>query len=208
MLTQSTLYSAAHEITGIQLGYAQKGLNLCQVALGGAKEFIEWQHYPKNDFVDDLHDYEFYYHSHSNEEMPSGEHGHFHLFKRNGQQFHHLLGIALNQQGLPVRLFTTNEWVTGEAIVDAHAVLHFISHFKMDVRGRYATLYRWIESMLKLYKSEITDLIQLRDRRLIELTTLFNSKEQALQSKEHHVLAECEINLIDDLSKYLSETNL
>ncbi len=78
----------------------------------------------------------------------------------------------------------------------------------MAVRGRYAPLYRWIESMLKLYKSEITDLIQSRDRSIIELTTLFNSKEQALDSKEHHVLTECEINLIDDLSKHLSATNL
>ena len=60
MLTQSTLYSAAQDIAAIQLGYAQKGLNLCQVALGGAKEFLEWQHYPKNDLVDGISGYEYY----------------------------------------------------------------------------------------------------------------------------------------------------
>lgn len=206
MLTQSTLYSAAKDIAAIQLGYAQKGLNLCQVALGGAKEFIEWQHYPKNDLVDDLHGYEFYYHSHSNKEMPDGEHGHFHLFKRNGQQFHHLIGIALNQQGLPVRLFTTNEWVTGEAMLEASNVVESLAHFKMVVRGRYAPLYRWVESLLKLYKSEILELIQSRDEKLLELTTLLGSKEQVLNSKEHHVLTECDIDLIADLSKHLSAT--
>ena len=139
--------------------------------------------------------------------MIVGEHGHFHLFKRNGQQFHHLIGIALNQQGMPVRLFTTNEWVTGEVMVDARTVLLSIQDFSMAVKGRYAPLYRWIESLLKLYSAEIGSLIKARDDKLAKLMVLFGNKELVFDSKDHHVLTECNINLMDDLSKHLSVTN-
>ena len=104
MLTQSNLYKAAQTLAEIQLRYAQSGRSLSDAALCGAKEFIEWQHYPNNDLVDEASGYEFYYHSHSSDEMPKGEHGHFHVIKRAGESFHHLIGIALDRQGLPVRL--------------------------------------------------------------------------------------------------------
>ena len=112
MHIKENLSSAAQDLAGVQAAYANRGISLSELALCGAKEFVEWQHYPNNDLVDAISGYEFYYHSHSSDEMPKGEHGHFHLFKRhatNPEKFHHLIGIALDPKGVPVRIFTTNQ---------------------------------------------------------------------------------------------------
>ena len=90
MLIQSNLWLAAQELASIQMKYAESGRTLSEATLCGAKVFVEWQHYPANDLVDEVSGYEFYYHAHSADEMVDDEHGHFHLFKRCGHDFHHL----------------------------------------------------------------------------------------------------------------------
>ena len=207
MLIQSTLCLAAQEITGIQTRYAKKGLTLSEAALCGARKFIEWSHYPANDLVDKVSGYEFYYHAHSADEMHDGEHGHFHLFKRNGVEFHHLIGIALNQQGLPVRLFTTNQWVTGEKLVSAKSVVSDLRDFDMAIKGRMGPIARWISSFTKLFFLEMEMLILGRDQKISELEIELGDLKSALDSKSHHVLTEGRINLLDRLSQHLLLAN-
>lgn len=207
MLIQSTLCLAAQEIAAIQTRYAKKGLTLSEVALCGAKEFIEWNHYPANDLVDEVSGYEFYYHAHSADEMLHGEHGHFHLFKRHGHDFHHLIGIALNQQGLPVRLFTTNQWVTGEKFVSAKSVVTELRDFDMATKGRMGPIARWISALTKLYFIEMEMLILGRDQKIGELKIELGDLSMALDSKSHHVLTERKIDLLDRLSQHLLLAN-
>ena len=207
MLIQSTLCLAAQEIASIQTRYAKKGLTLSEVALCGAKEFIEWNHYPANDLVDEVSGYEFYYHAHSADEMLDDEHGHFHVFKRVGDSFHHIIGIALNQQGLPVRLFTTNQWVTGEKFISAELVLSKLRDFDMATKGRMAPVTRWISALTKLFFIEMEMLIINRDLKIAQLENELGSREMALESKNHHVLTECKIDLLDRLSQHLLLVN-
>lgn len=207
MLIQSTLCLAAQEIAGIQTRYAKKGMTLSEVALCGSKEFIEWNHYPANDLVDEVSGYEFYYHAHSADEMHDGEHGHFHLFKRYGNDFHHLIGIALNQQGLPVRLFTTNQWVTGEKFVSAKSVVAELRDFDMATKGRMGPIARWISAFTKLYFNEMETLILDRDDKISQLEIEMGDLNRALDSKSHHVLTESKIDLLDRLSQHLLLSN-
>jgi hypothetical protein len=207
MLIQSTLCLAAQEIAGIQMRYVKKGMTLSEVALCGSKEFIEWNHYPANDLVDEVSGYEFYYHAHSADEMHDGEHGHFHLFKRYGHDFHHLIGIALNQQGLPVRLFTTNQWVTGEKFVSAKSVVAELRDFDMATKGRMGPIARWISAFTKLYFSEMEMLILDRDHKISQLEIELGDLNMALDSKSHHVLTESKIDLLDRLSQHLLLSN-
>ena len=207
MLIQSTLCLAAQEIASIQTRYAKKGLTISELALCGAKEFIEWNHYPANDLVDEVSGYEFYYHAHSADEMVDGEHGHFHLFKRCGHDFHHLIGIALNQQGLPVRLFTTNQWVTGEKFVSAQSVIAQLRDFDMAIKGRMGPIARWISALTKLYFIDMEKLILSRDQKISELKIELGDLESALDSKSHHVLTESKIDLLDQLSQHLLPEN-
>jgi hypothetical protein len=207
MLIQSTLCLAAQEIASIQTHYAKKGLTLSEVALCGSREFIEWQHYPNDDLVDGDSGYEFYYHSHSANEMPEGEHGHFHLFKRTGTEFHHLIGIALNQTGLPVRLFTTNQWVTGETLVKAEIVLVELQAFEMAIKGRMGPMARWISALTKLFYFDMEALVLQRDQVIHRLESDLGSLEIALNEKSHHVLTERKIDLVERLSQHLLLVN-
>ena len=210
MLVQSTLCMAAQEIVSVQTRYAKQGKSLCEAALYGSKQFVEWQHYPRNDLVDSDSGYEFYYHSHESEGMPNGEHGHFHLFKRSTntpEKFHHLIGIALNQQGLPVRIFTTNQWVTGESIVDAKAVIKALRGFDVVTKGRAGPIARWVSAFTKLFYLEMEKLIHQRDERINQLKVKVGNLPSVLQSKKHHVITECKIDLLNRLSEHLLVVN-
>jgi hypothetical protein len=205
MQDQSTLYMAAQEIITVQTSYAKKGISLAQAALCGSKNYVEWQHYPKNDLVDSDSGYEFYYHSHSSEEMPSGEHGHFHLFKRDQnhlEKFHHLIGIALDGKGLPVRIFTTNQWVTGESMAKAPMVLKYLKEFNFSTKGKASPVAMWISSFVKLFYCEMEKLILKRDQKIDQLSIKMGKRSKAFESKRHSVITQRKIDLLKCLSKY------
>jgi hypothetical protein len=207
MLIQSNLWLAAQELASIQMKYAESGRTLSEASLCGAKDFIEWQHYPINDLVDEVSGYEFYYHAHSADEMPHGEHGHFHVIKRDTKGFHHLIGIALNPKGLPIRLFTTNQWVTGEEMADATTAIKSIRGFEMVKKGRMALVSRWVSALITLFSVEIERLILERDQKIAQLIAEMGSRELLMNSRKQNVLTECKINLMVRLSDHLSVVN-
>jgi hypothetical protein len=207
MLTQSHLWLAAYELANIQMRYAESGRTLNEAALCGAKDFIEWQHYPNNDLVDEVSGYAFYYHAHSADEMPNGEHGHFHVIKHDAKSFQHLIGIALNQTGLPTRLFTTNQWVTGEAMADSAMAIKSIQGFEMVKRGRMALVSKWVSALIRLFSAEIERLILERDQQIAQLVAEMGSRDVVLNSRKHHVLTECKIDLMERLSDHLLVVN-
>jgi hypothetical protein len=207
MLIQSNLWLASYELVNIQMRYAESGRTLNQAALCGANDFIEWQHYPANDLVDKVSGYGFYYHAHSANEMPNGEHGHFHVNKRNAKGFVHLIGIALSQTGLPTRLFTTNQWATGEVMADSTMTIKLIQEFWMAKKGRTPHLIKWVSSLITLFSPEIEGLILERDQKIAQLAKEMGSREVVLNSRQHHVLTECKIDLIERLSDHLLVVN-
>ena len=207
MLTPSNLWLSAQQLANIQIKYAESGRTLNEAALCGAREFIEWQHYPNKDLVDELSGYEFYYHAHSADEMPSGEHGHFHVIKRDEKGFHHLIGIALNQRGIPVRLFTTNQWVTGEDMANSEMVIKSLMGFEMSIKGRMAPVSKWIGALIQLFSIEVEALILERDQKIAQLEVKLGCRNLALTSKEHHVLSQGNIDLMGRISEHLLDTN-
>ena len=207
MLTQSNRWLAAQELASIQMKYAKSGRTLNEAALCGARDFIEWKHYPNNDLADKQSGYEFYYHAHSADEMPKGEHGHFHVIKRHAKSFHHLVGIALDQKGMPVRLFTTSQWVTGEEMADSNLVMQSVAQFQMNVAGRMAPVSKWIGALMQLFQSEIKGLLVKRDQEIARLAVNLGNREGVLNSREHHVLSECKIDLMGRLSENLLAVN-
>jgi len=200
---------ASSVLMQIQTEYASKGFTLCQAALGGSREFIAWKHYPEQDYIDSVSGYEFYYHAHDGFEMPEGEHGHFHLFKRSDRhpkKFMHLIGVALDSKGLPVRLFTTNQWVTGETMAQGKHVILALAGFTIRARGRLAPIAKWLNALLIIYADEIASLIARRDQWISRNIDLGTHKSILLQDRNHHVLSECPINLIEKLS-FISKNN-
>jgi hypothetical protein len=76
----------------------------------------------------------------------------------------HLVALALDARGEPVRLFTTNRWVTGETWYRAEDVIRMLDGFQVNGEGSGGLLNRWLTAMVQLFQPEIGVLLRHRDR--------------------------------------------
>lgn len=158
--------------------------NVVGELLKGEENFYEWNHYPDGDVYDRVSHSQFYYHAHPADERP-GEHGHFHTFLRPGgmppdirpapvpdfeppedpdDALSHLVAISMDRKGFPIKLFTTNRWVTGEVWFSAGDVCRLLHLFKIDHAQPSWPVNIWITNMLVLFRPQIKSLIHARDR--------------------------------------------
>ena len=197
--------AAARQLMAVQASYASSGTPLCQAALCGARDFVEWAHYPANDCTDADSGFEFYYHAHTRDEMSAGEHGHFHVFRRDAgkaDKFFHVIGISLDAKGLPIKLFTTNAWVTGEAMVPAATVAKAAQQFSVKAHGRAAPIARWVTALMQLYGMEIAELARQRDAKLDRLTSAGQSKKILQQDRRVRILSQRRVNVLNKLNQH------
>ncbi|MBA5604214.1 hypothetical protein H3H36_02400 [Duganella sp. FT3S] len=141
---------------------------------------VEYDHYPKGDVVDRRTGSQFYYHSHRH---GGGEHGHVHLFwhaSASGRRRYlrpdrprwvrtapsHLLAISLDARGLPVALFTVNQWVTDGHWFDAATTSRCVARFAMGEQAGYEHACVWLTSFVRMYRPLIDILLVRRDKRL------------------------------------------
>lgn len=75
----------------------------------------------------------------------------------------HLIAIAIDSRGEPVRLFTTNRWVTGETWYRADDVIQMLDRFVITERGPSGLLNRWVSAMIRLYRPQVAALLRARD---------------------------------------------
>jgi hypothetical protein len=76
----------------------------------------------------------------------------------------HLIAIAVDATGEPVRLFTTNRWVTGETWYRAEDVICMLDRFSLDAAEPASFVNFWLTAMVRLYQPEIAVLLRERDR--------------------------------------------
>ena len=161
--------------------------NVVGEMLKGQGEFFEWDHYPSGDVYDWETHSQYYYHAHPPENRThkfGAEHGHFHTFLRPrgmpsnikpapvadfekpqdaNDALTHFVGIAMNQAGFPIRLFTTNRWVTGEVWYTADDVISMVERFDIDQALPSWPVNIWITNMVKLFRPEIEVSLRKRD---------------------------------------------
>jgi hypothetical protein len=80
----------------------------------------------------------------------------------------HLVALALDRQGEPLRLFTTNRWVTGETWYRADDVVLMLDRFRVQSDHPSALLNRWIGALVRLFQPEIATLLRDRDKAILE----------------------------------------
>ena len=80
----------------------------------------------------------------------------------------HLVAIAIDERGEPVRLFTTNRWVTGETWYRADDVIRMLERFRVSGDVPSAILNRWLGAMVRLFQPEIAVLLRNRDKTVTE----------------------------------------
>ncbi|MDF2939833.1 MAG: hypothetical protein K0R66_475 [Gammaproteobacteria bacterium] len=161
--------------------------NIVWEILRQSEPFLEWSHYPKGDVYDAETASQYFYHAHAAATSTRNkEHGHFHLFLRKKgipktckpakidkskrpkgsieEELCHLICIAMNKQGYPIALFTTNRWVTGETWYKASDVIKMLDYFAMDHAYPSWPLNIWLTQMVKHFKPQIIELIKQRDQ--------------------------------------------
>lgn len=209
------LQAAAAEVAEVQWCYAQRGLSLASAALAGATQFHRWAHHPRNDLIDPVLGTRCFYHAHDAAECAPGEHGHFHVFApvppaavRPAQpDFVHLVGISLGADGLPLRLFTTNRWVTGEHWLGAPQLQPLLADFGCSARGRLAPVARWVQGIVRLHAELIGELLVERDAILQAASatavepTPAQPSAAALDDRHRHIVSQHPINLLHRLAE-------
>ncbi len=170
--------------------------------------FYEWDHYPDGDVYDRETHAQYYYHAHP-AELRGGEHGHFHTFIRPrgmprdirpapvedyappGDQddaLSHLIAVSMDRKGVPIRLFTTNRWVTGEVWYAAEDVIRLLDLFDMDLAWPSWPTNVWLTNMLRLFRPQIELLLKLRDETVAAWTpadpdvTVFEDRDLEITS--------------------------
>lgn len=159
----------------------KSGANTVGQVLANHGTFFEMDHYPPGDVYDHETGSQYYYHAHRAE---SGEHGHFHTFLRadaipdnvepvpydgDGERpldedaICHLVAISMDQDGLPMGLFTTNRWVTGETFYSADDVISLLDRFAIDQVYPCLATNNWLTAMIRLFRPQIEVLLKERD---------------------------------------------
>ena len=204
----------------------KSGTNLVAEILGTAKAFTVWDHLPVGDVYDPQSYSQYYYHAHPKDaEEPSihdDEHGHFHLFLRGpgmgdacpapGNQkipndpsdiAAHLIGIGMDAMGTPIRLFTTNRWVTGEVWYPAEEVIACLERFEIDSTKPSWPLNLWISAMVRLYKSQIAQLLRERDETVAYWRARYPEGD-VFEDRALEVTSALEINLAKDVEALIA----
>lgn len=215
------LGQAAREVTLCTRVLAKTGDNVVGEVLRGAGPFFEWRHYPAADVYDPEYHSQYYYHAHPPEERVDGEHGHFHTFLRplgmpegirpvplpdlrpdeeGNEALSHLIGISMDKSGRPIRLFTTNRWVTGETWYAAEDVVRMLDHFVVDHARPSWPLNRWITAVVRIYQPTIFDLLRKRDE-CVAAWQAANPDSFVYEDRRLEVTSERDISLEDHVQR-------
>lgn len=181
----------------------------------GGREVLQYEHYPANDVVDARSGSQFYYHAHRDGDH---EHGHLHLFwhaSASGKRRYfprgkprwgrtaptHLFAISLDARGLPVGLFTVNQWVTDGHWLDAARTLACVDRFVLGNLAGYEHGCQWLNGFVRFYRPLVEHLLMQRDRRLARRA----DRAKALQDHTLEVLSQTPIDWAADLDALQAE---
>ena len=178
------MLAAGEEVREIERVLGRTGDSVVSELLRGHATFYEWDHYPKGDVYDGESHAQYFYHAH-----PGGlrdtEHGHFHTFVRakgmprgmkpmryrnrdkwpmGDDALTHVVAISMDSKGQPLRLFTTNRWVTGETWYRADDVCKVIGRFVIDHARPSWPTNRWVGAMVRLFWPQVMLLLKARDQ--------------------------------------------
>lgn len=187
-----------------QLVLARKSRTMLFPFIGRSAQFQAWQHYPHNDAMDGSGAWQFYYHAHDASReggaRHSQEHGHIHLFRRNGQgQLSHLAGLSLDARGIPLTWFACNQWVTGERWKGAAAMCRGLESLRLELRDPLAGAALWLSDLVRAYARPLRAMLLVRDAALVRYCQQQNiATQEALQDRRIAVWSSFPISWPDD----------
>lgn len=161
----------------------------------------QWQRYPADDVVNGTMHARYFYHCHPPGEREGDEHGHFHLFiDRAAMPAHmapliaapstsavradvvHIVALAIDYHGLPLRWFTVNRWVTDESTYPASAIVALLGQISFAGEQGDALVNQWLDALFQLCRSTIVRLLEERDTKLLMLDMSGENREVEVMS--------------------------
>ena len=168
--------------------------------LGPSAAPLSGEHWPCGDAHDPESGFRWYYHSHAGQGRRDREHGHFHLFADCGSDeagdsaVTHLLAIGMDARGLPLRLFTTNRWVSDDRWQPGGRVLALSKRFTLLKPRRWKLIHDWLSGLLRAFRPQLELLLTERDDRIDRL--VHAGCRQPLEDRRVTVLSWCPIDLV------------
>ena len=208
-----------------QLMTTAKGKNILNYTLQKKRRHKSMDHYPKGDRIDKTTGAQYFYHCHR-ENIDLNEHGHFHCFmrydnipkrikptpladwKKNLENpMTHLLAIAMDRYGQPIRLFTVNRWITSEIWYDAKDITSFSKKFKFNLNDDpyWQILDQWVEGMINLFAPQISWLNLQRDA-IISMHKSQNEENNIYEDQNLEEISEIQINLKSQIEWLISSS--
>ena len=113
----------------------------------------------------------------------------------------HLVAIAVDAQGRPIRLFTTNRWVTGETWYAAADVVAMLDRFVIDLARPSWPLNRWISGLFRLFRPHMAGLLQARDDAVMSWRRRHRGKVHVLEDRRLEIPSALDIDVEDELRR-------
>lgn len=205
---------AGRQVVNCHRVLAKTGDNIVGEVLRDQGTFYEYDHYPKGDVFDPQSNAQYYYHAHR-----EGEHGHFHTFLREDgidatmrpveqsdaaymrereDTLSHIIAISMDSKGLPIGLFTTNRWVTADNWYKASDVKRMLERFEIDLAHPSWPVNIWIGAMLRLFRPQILELIDARDRAVDDWRRRHPDRD-VFEDRDLDVTSECAISIDEQI---------
>jgi hypothetical protein len=119
----------------------------------------------------------------------------------DNDEFSHLAAIAMDAAGEPVRLFTTNRWVTGETWYAAADVAAMLDRFVIDVERPSWPLNRLISALFALFRPQLIELVHARDRAVMSFRRRRRGKVHVFEDRRLEVTSAVDIDVDDQIRR-------
>jgi hypothetical protein len=107
----------------------------------------------------------------------------------------HLVAMAIDARGEPIRLFTTNRWVTGETWYGADDMIRMLDRFDLQTDAPSLPLNRWLAALVHLFRPEIAVLLRNRDKAVQEWQWRWRRRGHVFEDTRLEVTSSFEIDL-------------
>ena len=110
----------------------------------------------------------------------------------------HLVAIAVDAEGVPLRLFTTNRWVTGETWYAAADVVAMLDRFVVDLARPSWPLNRWISALFRLFRPHMAALLHARDDAVMSWRRRHRGKVHVFEDRRLEVTSALDVDVDDE----------
>ncbi len=112
----------------------------------------------------------------------------------------HLVAIGMDAAGRPIRLFTTNRWVTGETWYAAPDVIAMLDRFVIDLARPSWALNRWITAMFGLFRPQMAELVAARDATIMHWRRRHRGKVHVFEDRRLEITSSVDIDIAAQLT--------